>query len=340
MTDIKLLKQRLAGKWGSIVLNIEPNMAPAIEKKGKHTPCLIHGGKDGFRVMPDFFETGGGICNTCGAFPDGISLIQGLKGWDFKEVIKYLHGYQAINNQSISYSRFLPNIEVKPNANKQKSIDDVLKNTKGFGGVCELYLEKRGLCFKYSQLPENLISIDSLLYWGEGETSYHCPAMIGVVRNVSGDVVSLHRTYLTKFGYKANVFTPKKLMSPALSGGCSGAAVHLYQPTDKLAITEGIETALAVRLSTNLPVWAALSSTMMEKVEIPISVKEVYVMADKDKSGAGVRSAFKLANRLMADHIVRVVIPDQEIPDNAKSVDWLDVYQLETGFSDISGGQL
>lgn len=340
MIDAKELKHSLAGKWDFIAFNLAPSITPAIEKKGRHIACPVHGGKDGFRVYKDFSETGGGVCNTCGTFSDGISLIQWLTGWKFKEVLKALNDYQSVNNQSVSYLRSKPRAEVKPNLKQKQSIDEVLRKASSLKGVVKDYLEHRGLSLLHSEPPKDLLSIDSLLYWEDKKKVGYFPAMIGVVRSLSGEVITLHRTYLNDAGYKANVSAPKKLMPPALSGACAGAAIHLYQPTERLAITEGIETALAVHLSTGLPVWAAISATMMEKVEIPISVKDVYIMADKDKSGVGVRSAFKLAKRLSQSHVVRVVTPDQEIPKGAKSIDWLDVYQLETGFNAVSGGRL
>jgi phage/plasmid primase-like uncharacterized protein len=178
-------------------------------------------------------------------------------------------------------------------------------------------------------MPSDLKAVESLSYWHDGKQQGSFPAMIGIVRNLAGEIVTLHRTYLTTQGLKANVPTVKKLMSPALSGATSGCAIQLYKPTKKLAITEGIETALAVHLATNLPVWAAISATLLEKIKIPSSVEEVFIMADKDISGAGEHAAMNLAKRLAALHTVKVVLPNRPIPKGHKSIDWLDVYQKE-----------
>ena len=66
--------------------------------------------------------------------------------------------------------------------------------------------------------------------------------------------MTLHRTYLQD-GKKALGQASKKV----LSTGVNGAAIRLFPATDELAVTEGIETALAVHLSTGKPAWAAYS---------------------------------------------------------------------------------
>jgi len=333
MMNAKELKYKLSGQWVDAIYFLAPHLAPAIDKTGRHIPCPIHGGKDGFRLHKDLAQTGGGVCNTCGDFSDGFSLLQWANDWSFKEVLNALDQYLGGNIQNTSNIAPKTKAEIQPNLKHHRSIEALVSQTTDLKGVAEYYLKSRGLNILPGQQPNDLKSIDYLSYWHDGNCLGPFPAMIGIVRNLAGDMVTLHRTYLTNQGYKANVPAPKKLMPPALSGACAGAAIQLYKPTKQLAITEGIETALAVRLSTGLPVWAAISATMLEKVEIPVSVKEVFIMADKDKSGAGERSALKLAKRLTRQHIVRLAIPEQEIPQQEKSIDWLDVYQQETGFT-------
>jgi putative DNA primase/helicase len=112
--------------------------------------------------------------------------------------------------------------------------------------------------------------------------TYH-PAMIAAVQNSQGSVVSLHRTYLTNDGQKANVPSPKKLMPTPTT--TKGTAVRLDIPRETLAVTEGIETALAVRLSAGVPVWAAISARGMETLVVPDSVHLVIICADHDLHG-------------------------------------------------------
>jgi len=335
MMNVKDIKYRLESQWVGVVANLAPHLSPAIDKTGKHTVCPVHGGKDGFRVFRDFARTGGGICNTCGDFPDGLALLQWANSWGFKETLKALNHYLNGSTQNTSKHTIKPITQIsnKPNANNQKSIDRVLCQTTSIRGATATYLKNRGLGKLGLHTLNDLKAVESLPYWHDGNKLGSFPVMIGIIRNVAGDIVTLHRTYLSSQGFKANVPAPKKLMPPALSGAASGCAIQLFKPTEQLAITEGIETALAVHLSTGLPVWAAISTTMLEKVQIPPSVEEVFIMADKDLSGAGARSANILASRLIKNHTVRIIEPSPSIPKGEKSIDWLDVYQRETGFN-------
>lgn len=338
MLDAKEIKVRLSGGWGGAILALSPDLLSAVEKRGKHTSCPIHGGKDGFRVFKDFELTGGGICNTCGEFADGFSLLQWANDWSFKQAIQAVNEYlgESSSVTSTTTRKPLTQSKPKPNINNQRNIDNVISQTRRINWPMVKYLQNRGLTALSGNIPSDLKAVDSLPYWEDGILTENYPAMIGLVKNLKGEVVTIHRTYLTTEGKKAGVSSPKKLMSAPLQGATSGCAIQLDKPTDKLAITEGIETALAVHLATGLPVWAATSTTLLERVKIPPSVKEVYIMADKDRSGAGERSANVLAQRLAQHHIVKVVLPEPPIPDGEKSVDWLDVYQLETGANQSS----
>lgn len=332
MTVIRELKLQACGQWAGIVSNSAPHLLPAIERRGKHCACPIHGGKDGFRVFKDFDETGGGVCNTCGKFADGLTLLQWANDWSFKETLAAVKQYLSnAPHKPTTYKHASIIVVSKPNLRRQQKIDEVLSQASDLSGAAKTYLANRGLHWPYSGSPNDLKFIESLPYWHDGKQLGAFPTLLGVVKNLAGEIVTLHRTYLNHQGYKANVPTPKKLLPPALPGTCAGASIQLYKPTTQLAIAEGIETALAVHLATGFPVWAAISTTMLEKVQIPSSVQEVYIMSDKDLSGAGRRSATRLAKRLIDHHIVRIVEPHPPIPKGSKSLDWLDMYQRETG---------
>jgi len=99
----------------------------------------------------------------------------------------------------------------------------------------------------------------------------------------------------------------------------------LFEPTEELAITEGIETALAVHIATGRAVWAAYSASNLEKISVPGSVKRVYIYADNDASFTGQAAAYALAKRLTAkregqgDLQVTVFVPQRS------GEDWADV---------------
>jgi len=335
MIEAKDIKQQANGYWSAIALALAPQLKQACEKMGKHVPCPIHGGKDGFRLFKDFEATGGGICNTCGEFTDGYALLQWLNSWDFSSTLKAVSGYLNVHPANTpNQKRSIPSKPVQTiNLNNLHKITATLNSCQRMNWPLAKYLKSRGLGALQGHVPKDILAIDQLPYWEQVNGTYinlgDYPAMIGVIRNLAGDVVTLHRTYLKPTGRKANVANPKKLMPPPESGASTGCAIQLFEPTEDLAITEGIETALAVHLSTGLPVWAAISSTMLEQIQIPDSVKNVFIMADQDRSGVGLKAAVALAKRIAHKHVTKVIVPDEIIPDNAKSIDWLDVYLSE-----------
>ena len=124
-----------------------------------------------------------------------------------------------------------------------------------------------------------------LPYRHEDQTFTYHPAMVARVDDPHGELATLHRTCLALDGHKANVPTPKKLMSPAVPGATNGGAIRLYAAEETLAVTEGIETALAVRCATGLPVWATYSAGGMARLIVPPDVRLVVICADHDPAG-------------------------------------------------------
>lgn len=160
----------------------------------------------------------------------------------------------------------------------------------------------------------DLLFHPDLTHW---ETKTGFPALLGQVRDRSGAVMGLHRTYLVQEGNevrKAPV-TKAKMMLGRIAGG----AVRLAPiGTDgRVALSEGIETGLAVMTACpELPVWATLSTSGMEQVDLPPAAQRVLILADHDASGAGLRAAEATARRLRAQgRDVAIAIPPEESED-------------------------
>jgi putative DNA primase/helicase len=100
-----------------------------------------------------------------------------------------------------------------------------------------------------------------------------------------------------------------------------GAAWRLGPATVELVVTEGIETALAVRLMMGKPTWAALSATGIEKLWVPETVHCLFIAADHDPDGKGEAAARALAQRLLREDRTKVVkIRKPQTP----GTDWAD----------------
>lgn len=72
--------------------------------------------------------------------------------------------------------------------------------------------------------------------------------------------------------------------------------MRLAPATGRLGIAEGIETALSVQQETGLPMWACLSTSGLQNVVLPDTVREVVICADHD--APGLEAAHAAAERL------------------------------------------
>lgn len=184
------------------------------------------------------------------------------------------------------------------------------------------YLDRRGIQLR--DWPQALRHHPDLSYWHEGQCIGRFPAMLGAVTDAAGELVCLHRTYLTADGRKAEVPTVKKLT--ACAARLAGASVKLCQPAPTvggmtIGVAEGIETALACFAASGIPTMSAISAHGMEQYQWPLDVKSLIVFADNDVSQVGQRAAAALRRRANAGGLdVRVLTPPQA------GADWADVW--------------
>jgi putative DNA primase/helicase len=132
------------------------------------------------------------------------------------------------------------------------------------------------------------------------------PTMVALVTDRRGDPMGIHRTFLAKDGTsKAPVDAPKMML-----GSCKGGAIHLANPTDRLAVGEGIETSLSYSQLSGKPVWAAGSATFLEHVVIPAGVTTATAIADGEE--IGLEKARIAARRWKAAGVEKVTIAKPE----------------------------
>jgi putative DNA primase/helicase len=145
-----------------------------------------------------------------------------------------------------------------------------------------------------------------LPYYGEPEArpTRH-PALVAAIQAPDGRIISIHRVYLDNEGHKANVDTVKKFMKATT--GLKGAAIRLDAAGPELVVTEGIETAMAVRLTAGMPAWAALSATGVSTLWVPQTTRLLVIAADHDVNGKGVDAARILAHRLLKEDPTKTV---------------------------------
>jgi phage/plasmid primase-like uncharacterized protein len=104
-------------------------------------------------------------------------------------------------------------------------------------------------------------------------------AMLAKVTDMEGTFLGLHRTYLFN-AQKADVITPKMML-----GNCKGGSVHFGKPSTSLIVCEGIETALSLHQETGKPVWAGLSTSGMQNIQLALWINSLIIAADNDPPG-------------------------------------------------------
>ena len=326
------IKQRASHRWLEVLSTLAPALEPALEKPGRHVPCPVHGGKDGFRLFKDVNESGGGICNTCGSFGDGFSVLQWVNGWTFRQSLEAVSIFLGlILGRVVSLENRTPKApgkrldSLQGAERRRRNLLAVWKKSREIQeGDPDKYLTKRIPGLRIAEIPGLKIVLryhSHLPYYEDLKFQDYYSAIVGAIQDVRGRVVSLHRTYLSKEGGRAPVSSPKKVMPPVIPGGTRGAAVKLFPVCGILGLTEGIETALGVHAARGLPVWACVSANGLEAVELPSVVREVAIFGDNDISGRGQEAARNLAKRLLQeDRKVDVFIPEKA------GCDWLDIY--------------
>lgn len=122
--------------------------------------------------------------------------------------------------------------------------------------------------------------------------------MIAAVTDLSGAITGAHRTWLAPDGLgKAPVDTPRRAM-----GNLLGHAVRFGAAREVLAVGEGIETMLTLRLALPaIPMAAALSASHLAAVLLPPALRRLYIARDTDD--AGDRALAALTRRAEAEGI-------------------------------------
>jgi len=173
------------------------------------------------------------------------------------------------------------------------------------GDPVSLYLRNRGL-----SVMSNKLRYHPACY--EPETHTKMPTMLATFTLPDSTAITMHRTFLTFHGNKADISSPKKILPPLQK--MSGGAIRLFEPIDGvIAVAEGIETALAVYEQTKIATWSVVSSAMMESFEPPAGIKHVFIFGDNDLNYCGAKSAYILANKLVIKNKIsaEVLLPKE-----------------------------
>ena len=291
------------GRWKGIIttLGVDPAFLD-----GKHHKCPFCGGKDRFR-FDDKDGKGTYFCSGCGA-GSGMDFVMALRRWDFPT---------AAREVDALVGRVQPDAVKAERSAKDKmaSIHRILRDSTPVvpGTPAHAYLEAR--CGDPRGFRGGLRT-RKIRYSPEDPALYH--ALLEILQNPSGDVVSFQRVYLAEDGSKANL-NPVRKMMPGLS--MEGAAVRLSLAKERMGIAEGVETSISAAKIHGLPVWAGLSAWGVENFIPPEVCRSLVIFGDADTNHVGQASAHALAKRLALKGMsVEVRIPPR------LGTDWQDVW--------------
>lgn len=305
--DAKSIKEKALGRWLDILPMLDARLTDAVQRVGKHVPCPVHGGKDGFRLYADD-PNGGGACNTCGTFADGFAILQWLRGCTFFESLRIVA--ELLDNGTVPASTSNAPTRTEPTSERGNGYIGAMKylldtSSRTPNRAARAYYERRGI----AQTSE---FITNSLHYHDGADVYHngrrvmidskplrYPCILGIARNARG-VTGLHQIYLTKDGANAaaeiSQIVGSEYSKKRMLGQFSGSAVRLAKADKTLIVCEGIETALSIRLLTGSGSIAACgTAALLAGVDVPDCVENLLIYADNDV--AGIAAAEKLKAR-------------------------------------------
>ena len=224
LIEARAVRERAAGHWIDLLGALAPALGPALSRPGRHLPCPVHGGTDGFRLFRDVDDTGGGVCNTCGTFHDGFALLMWANRWSSPEALQAVAHELGMADGKGPESRRVHTTRPPSTERDRESVIEALNRVwqqsldpdDHRAAPLRAYLNRRGLAG--ARLDGEVVRFHPALgYWkrndrNEPELVGRYPAMVALVTGADGAPVTVHRTYLTPDGRKAPVPDPKKLM--------------------------------------------------------------------------------------------------------------------------------
>lgn len=272
---------------------------------GKHNgPCPFCGGKDRYRWSSKF--GGAWVCNQCtdGRYANGFKMLMEHMGYQsFRQAADHVRDYFGSNQSLGVIHRPVPALPIR---SAQMSEQEMARNRQR---ILKFWSESKPIVdgdpvYQYMQRRCPGMTIDcqdlrhhpALQYWappdapeGSPKLLGTFPAMLALAHNALGEVVQLHKTFLTEDGHKAPVPLPKKT---DYGVGANAFAIRLMPVEgDTLGVSEGIESAWGAAMLKGIPVWPCLNGSSMARFTLPEElkgqVKRLIIFADHDELKKG-----------------------------------------------------
>lgn len=264
-----------------------------LERRGREYLglCPFHREKTpSFYVIDDqrFFH-----CFGCGAHGDAIGFLMRADNLDFRAAVARLTGGLGAAVVTAPSDNGVPTPIArhdKDERNRRIAWRLWRDARDPRGTLVETYLRGRGV-----SLPPAPVLRFAPRCWNR-ETGKELPAMLARVDDANGDFLAVHRTWLRPDGKdKAELEEPKWSLAST-----RGGAIRLAPAAPVLAIAEGIENALTAIVA-DYAAWSAIAKGGFRTVMLPADVREVLIVADRDKNGEGQRAAERAGVRWRAE---------------------------------------
>lgn len=156
------------------------------------------------------------------------------------------------------------------------------------------------------------------------------PTILIMVTTPEGEPRRIHRIFIDEQGNKAcfskDGFEIKRMMPGGVGLEVSGCACYIDEPSVVRGVGEGLETILAVKSVSGMPMDCAINAGGLKKYTPQKGTKFLFIFEDKDASKTGELAAKECEERALAAGI-SVMRLSPQLPLIGKSVDWLDVLE-------------
>ena len=289
---------------------------------GKHSPCPIHGGKDGFRFTNE--GKGSWVCATCteGKFNDGFNLIalhNGISNTEaFKRVAQYLN-LDSTSSLKKNNEKQLSN-PIKQSTNQQaKKIEQDQKllikkkvastHADNILSGCVMrphpYLIQKGI--------NQSVLVSSKNHKVTDKQTVYANALIIPIYDIDNHKQIIGAQFINADGSRAYI------TSTLIAEG-----IHIIQGNDSspfVCIVEGYATALTVSMATGAKVIVAFDANGIQskaaRLKASFFGKQLVFFADNDINNVGQKAAHTAATKT---HGLIITPPDI-------GQDWNDYYQ-------------
>ena len=353
----KEVKEMARGRWLSILPALAGNSelfaraGKPIGRSYQGVECPICGGTDRYGFLPSFNETGASHCRNCGTFKDGFELLREINGWSLAWALQQVEEF--IGGGACAEPVARDSVGVAENAgvsnDKSKAIKYLLDtSSRTPHKAARMYYQNRGINAATDMRIKTLRYHDGADVYFQGKplmlngAKVRYPCIIGR-SSANGRWLGLQQIFITKEGVnavseiRAIVDTlypesaPNKIPKKAMIGGMTGGSVRFGEVGKVWAVSEGVETMLAVSIALgSVSVAAAGTAALLSAMEIPDQVERLLIFSDKDANRAGLNAAMALREKQRHLREVEILLPDMAIPDEKKGVDWLDALNQDS----------